>query len=166
MSYRMIVAVATGMGPIYNGRIVEAAEVILDDERYVLVDERRVVNIDDRGQLDAFLRRRGGESLHSFGRRIPQVMLANPWNIPREAWGECIRTSVVSLMSDVGECPARLSGLKTLNEAAGYFGVAPSDGSPLATARAAGQVYAEVLRMRREDEVLRGEPRMLMNDGW
>jgi hypothetical protein len=163
MAVRVVVAVATSGKSPYNNGIVEAAEVVLD-ETLSKVDEFLVTDARDDGQVAGFLKRRWHASIHAYGYAAPRLMQAMPWNIRPDSWGECVRSMAASSMAEMEDLNFRAGRMPTLEEAAKYFRVDPSDGTAMGNARAAAKVLVEALRMR--EESLQGELRMLLDDGF
>lgn len=156
MQYRIVLAVATRWTPSYNGGVMAAAEVTLNE------DGRAVEECElDAAQLQEFARRsRAPRRLHSFGEVAPRLLAKAPWELSPNVWGECVRSVVATLMRDAGvQNPA-----PTLAEAAAFLGLPAAGVSILDEARLTAAVYAEAMRRRNAGDI-QDEVRMLMDDG-
>lgn len=119
------------------------------------------------------LARHPDATIHAFNNEFDAWFLARePWKVPLARWGECIMMAAMDIMEDAGVLEARYNGqpkFPNLREAIAFF-KCNSETSHRATgdARAAADVYIEILKQRRscpDDTEIEREPKYILGEG-
>lgn len=112
-------------------------------------------------------------TIHAFNNEFDSWFLAQPpWNVPIARWGECIMKAAMEPMEDDQVLELRYNGevkYPNLREAVAYFKLkSETSHRAIGDARAAADVYIEILRQRRscpDDAEVQQETRYFMREG-
>lgn len=119
------------------------------------------------------LERHKEATLHAFNNEFDSWFLNRPpWSVPLKRWGECIMLAAMEPMEDDGVLGLRYNGevkYPNLQEAIAYFKLkSETSHRAIGDARAAADVYIEILRRRRscpDDAEIQREARNIMVEG-
>lgn len=121
----------------------------------------------------ALVERHPEATIHAFNNEFDSWFLAQPpWNIPLKRWGECIMLAAMEIMEEAGVLGLRYNGtpkFPNLREAIAYFRLkSETSHRAIGDARAAADVFIEILRQRRscpDDTETEREARYIMGEG-
>lgn len=123
--------------------------------------------------FQALIEKHPEATLHAFNNEFDSWFLGRaPWNVLLKRWGECIMLAAMEIMDDAGVLEPRYNGqpkFPNLREAIAFFKV-KSEASHRAAgdARAAADVYIEILKQRRscpDDTEVEQESRYILGEG-
>lgn len=112
-------------------------------------------------------------TLHAFNNEFDSWFLAlAPWNVPLNRWGKCIMLEAMEIMDDAGVLELRYNGqpkFPNLREAIAFFKLkSETSHRAIGDARAAADVYIEILQQRRscpDDTEIEQESRYILGEG-
>jgi DNA polymerase III epsilon subunit-like protein len=123
--------------------------------------------------FQALVERHPEATIHAFNNEFDSWFLAlPPWNVPLKRWGECIMLAAMEIMDNAGALGLRYNGsskFPNLREAIAFFKLtSETSHRAIGDARAAADVFIEVLRQRRScpyDAEVEQETKYFLSEG-